>query len=212
MNEDPQNLAEDLLRLLQGDRRARERFGELVRPLETIAAWYRKAALHLAQLVEQLESAPPIKGYEPVLLADGRDPLEARFFAAATLYVGKKSREEAHAERRLASAIAFLADVHGRGSLVISRRAKKLELALQEPSVEVPLSKAWSRARVLESPNQLDDLVARAIGRNAAACQRLTEIARALRPGLRDPRGRIPNLESATHEAFLALRDKLRDA
>ncbi len=203
---------DDLLQLLESDDRARERFVELVKPfVAAIAAWFRKAApmmRRLAQAVEQLENAPPVKGYEPLLLADGYDPLEARFLAAVTLTTGQRLQEEKLAEQRLAGAIAALAEAHGRGSLVISRRAKKLGEALEGPSVEVSLCEAWAMAGLPDSFHLLEKLVAMAMDRDADACQRLTEIARALRPGLRDPRGRVPSLESATHEALLALREK----
>ena len=123
------------------------------------------------------------------------------------LATGQRLQEEKLAEQRLAGAIVVLAETHGRGSLVISRRAKKLGEALG-PSVEVSLREAWAMADLPHSFNLLEKLVAMAMDRDADACHRLTEIARALRPGLRDPRGRFPTLESATHEALLALREK----
>ncbi len=162
----------------------------------------------LAQAVEQLENAAPVKGYEPLLLADGYNPLEARFLAAATLTTGQRLQEEKLAEQRFAGALAALAEAQGRGSLLISRRAKRLGEALEESSVEVPLCEAWAMAGLPDSFHLLEKLVATAMDRDADACQRLTEIARALRPALRDPRGRVATLESATHEAFLALREK----
>jgi hypothetical protein len=207
----PKNLMHDLLQLLESDDRSRERFVELVKPfVAAIAAWICKAApmmRRVAQAVERLENAPPVKGYEPLLLADGYDPLEARLFAAVILRTGQRLHQEKLAEQRLAGAIAALGDAQGRGSLLISRRAKKLGEALG-PSVEVSLREAWAMAGLPHSFNLLEKLVAMAMDREADACQRLTEIARALRPELRDSRGRVPSLESATHEAFLALREK----
>jgi hypothetical protein len=202
---------DNALQFIGSDDRARRRFVELVTPfVAAMGAWFQQVAplvSGLAQAVERVEATHPVEGYEPLFFADGYDPLEARFLAVVALALGRKLREENLAEKRLAGAIAALSKARGRGSLSISRRAKRLEEALS-PLVEALLSKAWAMASLPDSFHMLETLVALAIDRDPDACQRLTEIASALRPGLRDPRGRVPSLESATHQIFLELREK----
>jgi hypothetical protein len=161
--------------------------------------------LHARTLIKRL---PPINGYEPLLIADGHTPLMARFFAAATLMSGKQMLAERRGERDLARAICELAKVRSQSTLVISRRAGVLAKVLALPRVDIPLWRAWRKANIPDAFSELEKVVARSIERDAEACQRLIELTTALRPHLCDPRGRIPTVESCTHEAFLILREK----
>jgi hypothetical protein len=178
----------------------------LVRVVKGMATLLQQAApvlFRMAQTIEQLEKLPPVKGYEAFFIEEGRHPLEARFMALVTIKLGADLRQQRLAERSLTSAIGRLAKVEGAGSLVISRRAKHVACALNEPLVEVPLENARTLAGVSESIDSLKELVSRAMDRDAAACRRLTEISMALRSHLRDPRGRIPSVASTTHELLL---------
>jgi hypothetical protein len=161
--------------------------------------------LRVAQAVEQIEKLPPVKGYEPFLIEDGRHPIVARALAYAINKLGEELLEERLAERSLASAIVSLAKAAGASSLVISRRAKVLGRALNEALVEVPLRNACAVVGLSMSIDSLQALVGRAIDRDDAACQRLVEISRMLRRRLRDPRGRVPSIASVSHELFLHL-------
>ncbi len=94
----------DLLKLLGPDDRARKRFVEWVKLfVAAIAAWSRKAApmmRRFAQATERIENAAPVKGDASLLLADGYDPLLARFFAGAAVYTGQRLRERNWSTRR----------------------------------------------------------------------------------------------------------------
>ncbi len=107
------------------------------------------------------------------------------------------------AERNVSISLVALAKAEGASSLVISRRAKVLGRALNEPLVEVPLRNACATAGLSMSIDSLQALVGRAMDRDDAACRRLIEISRTLRRRLRDPRGRVPSIASVTHEVLL---------
>ena len=108
----------------------------------------------------------------------------------------------------MASAIRGLVKVEHRSPLVVSRRAKALRLALDEPAVEAPLCEACTAARISETIDSLKELVERATNRDNAACRRLIAISKALSPHLIDPRGRAPSVESTTHELLLVFEEQ----
>lgn len=157
----------------------------------------------VAQAIEQIEKLPPVERYEALLIQKGHHPLEARFIARVIIKLGEDLHQECLAEQSLASAIRPLAKTQNASPLVVSRRAKVLERVLKDPVVEAPLRKACALVSVSESIDSLKELVGRGLDRDAAACWRLTEISRELRPHLRDPRGRVPTVASTTHEILL---------
>ncbi len=58
--------------------------------VEGVDAWCRRAAPTLRSFEQAMtQNAPPVKGYEPLLVAAGYERLEARFFAAATIRTGQ---------------------------------------------------------------------------------------------------------------------------
>src|SRR5208283_310724 len=180
----------------------------LIRFVEGLEGQLERATplfLRFGRALEELGRSPPIKGYEPFLIEQGRDPFESRFLARVLIKCGAESCRELAAERQLASAIGRLVKCHGRSPLVISRRAKSLRQVLSEPAVEAPLHEALSTAGCPETIYALKELIDLAANRDTAACRRLIEISEALHPQLANPRGRPPTLAGATHELLLDL-------
>jgi len=166
------------------------------------------ALLRLSQVIEQIEQLPAVPAYESFLIQRGRNPSEARFLAPMLIKYGAAVSVEQLAERKLASAISQLLKNHDASLLIISRRAKALRRALEDPSVEASFRRACSSAEIFEPIKLLKDLITRASYRDEVACRRVVEISKALRPCLRNPRGRVAEVASITHELLLDLQDR----
>ena len=110
------------------------------------------------------------------------------------------------AGRKLASAVGELAKNEAASPLVISRRAAALRHALNEPAAILCLQAGCYAAGVRENVDLLNEIIDQAMNRDGKACTRLIEISKALRPHLPNPRGRLPDVPSATHELFLHLQ------
>lgn len=79
---------------------------------------------------------------------------------------------------------------------------------LEDRVAEPALFNAWTAAGIPETCHNLDVVLAAAAARDREACKRLVDIAKALKPKLRNPRGRVPSLASATHEIFFVMRGR----
>jgi hypothetical protein len=184
---------------------------DLQKVVATLDVIWRKAVPILCRVVQaagQIQKAQAVKGYEDFFISEGRHPFEARLLANVTLKIGKKLYEERVAERRLASAVRDLAKVRGETTLVIARRATKHAAAFEDPLVQPTIWRVWMSGDLSGSPDVLRVVISDAAERDRAACQLLTEIAEKLRPNLRNSRGRVPELPSATHEVLLDARKR----
>jgi len=180
----------------------------LIRFAEGLEGQFERATplfLWLARALEEIGRSPAIEGYEAFLIDQGRDPFESRFLARVLIKCGAESCREQAAERKLRSAIGRLVKCRDGSPLVISRRAKSLRVALNEPAVEAPLHKALATAGYPEAIYALKELIDRAVDRDTAAHRLLIEISEALHPHLANPRGRAPTVAGATHELLLDL-------
>jgi hypothetical protein len=177
-----------------------------VNKIETLAS---KVAPVLIQLEEELETigrSPPVKAYEAFFAKKGRGRVDARLVANALIKLGVEHHAEVRAGRKLASAVGELAKNEAASPLVISRRAAALRHALNEPAAESCLQAGCYAAGVRETLDSLNEIIDQAMNRDGKACTRLIEISKALRPHLPNPRGRLPDVPSATHELFLHLQ------
>lgn len=181
---------------------------QLRRALERFALNPPPPRAELAEALRRLEHGPPIPGYEAILIGEGHDPLSARFVAAAILWLGEEYLEEVEAERRLASAIFGVVKARDATSLVVSRRARIIMVALEDGRAMPALRAAWAKSNLPDAEYSFLPLLERAFERDETACKELVAICTKLRPHLVDPRGRIPSLATVTHELLLHSVDR----
>ncbi len=112
------------------------------------------------------------------------------------------------AQRKLASAVADLVALENATPLVVSRRAQAIGAALENRMALPSLRNACSKAHIPETEYAIQKLVKTSMGRDAPTCIRLTEVCRALKPHLVDPRGRMPSEVSVMHELQLYILDE----
>ncbi len=206
--------ADDLHHLKPADARALRRMSaclarfvvDRVAPvLGEVAARLEAAAPRIAQAIARIERLPRVKGYEEYLEQQGHPALVARLLANLIIKLGRQLRQERLAAKKVASVVCSLVKAQGATALVLSRKAKALQLLLSQPCVDAAFKDAWLQAAVAEPRDTFLELVDRARARDKTACQRLVEIAKSLKPYLCDPHGRAPTVVSATHELLLHL-------
>jgi hypothetical protein len=198
--------SERLVDLLLRTARFAEQF---MRGLRKLVMDARPALAEFVAALERIESSPPVKGYEPLLIAAGHHPLVARILAANVLRLSKQRLREIVAERKLSSAISGIVKAKVATALVISRRAQPIIAALTDYWMARPaLDRAALKAGIPECASTIAGLAERAMTRDTAACRRLVEICTRLQPHLIDPRGRIPSEASVAHELLLQLRKR----
>lgn len=171
-------------------------------PLVAIAkvlALASAAGTVLATMIRRVEESSPSTGYEPSLAGQGSNPTLARGRAMLIKHSGKRRANDYARLPAIVGAIRFLAKPH-RNKKAVAARIKVLLAAWEETSA-FDMIFADTPFDEFEFVHRLE-AVARGEER---AGGRLREIAAALVPYLRDPRGRRVSLESATHEAFLEL-------
>jgi hypothetical protein len=188
----------------------RETLCNLASGLQRFFAAFEEAAQATAPFIEEigqathrLLTAPRIEGYEKHLVRKGLAPEEAPLMAQITLRLGVKYRGEKIANRKLASAVGELARVEGAANLIVSRRAKLLAKSLEDGMALSHLRDAFLAAGIPDEECNFATLVNEAISRSSEAAARLTTICKRLGPHLDDPRGKIPTVQSATHELLL---------
>jgi hypothetical protein len=153
--------------------------------------------LMTGMVIQRAAESPPSPGYEQWLVERGWDPVIARLSAQLVIRRGKRIAKERSRLSGAASAIRFLARP-GRSRKAVRRRIKVLLAAWEETSVfdtifgGTDLSD-FEFVRALES----------AAKGEAAAFERLAEIAALLVPHLSVTRGPRVSEASATHEAFM---------
>jgi hypothetical protein len=140
-----------------------------------------------------LRQAPPSKGYEPALVADGFHELIARKTA---IRVGNREAKESRLRRPVHDAIKFLAAPRQRRAVI--SRAKLIFVAWNNTSIVETL---FSNAA--QSETEFIELLKAIVGGEAADLDRLVEICAAISPSLSLSRGPKVRATSAAHEFIL---------
>jgi hypothetical protein len=168
----------------------------------------RPALIAVFEEAERFVQSPPVAGYEGLLIGEGHHPYAARLLARILEQLGKDLVEQRRAERKLSSAIYAVASVEHATPLVISRRARSVIAALGNGMASSALYDACVKAGIPETVSSFAELAECAKAREAIACTRLSDVCRALKPLVVDPRGLVPSEASATHELYLSLANR----
>jgi hypothetical protein len=170
--------------------------------LETLAdripAVIERVLIPACEMLERLEKLPPAPGYEPMLIERGHHPLMARGLSHWIIRSGKEEASKAKMQRIVVDAVRFLAKP-GRRKGSISRKAA---LLLQIGNTSSNLGDVFDGAH--SSVFELIEALEGAVRGDLAACQRVTEVAAVLAPGLSVPRGPKASAASIAHEFSLA--------
>ncbi len=151
---------------------------------DRIPAVIERVLISAYEMVERLEKLPPAPGYEPMLIERGHDPLMARGLSHWIIRSGKEEANKAKMQRIVVDAVRFLAKP-GRQKRSISRRAAAL---LEVWNTNFDLGNVFDGVDL--SVFEFVEALKGAVRGDLAACQRVTEIAAVLAPGLSVRRGR----------------------
>jgi hypothetical protein len=157
----------------------------------------------IAAFGQRLEDAPPVPGYQEQLRRHEYHPLAAKFMAYNVRRLGEERVAEAVAGRIIAAAVRGVLAAKDSSDLVLSRRARKFQIALARPIGRTVLESACRKAGDLDAIYTIDAALTAVSNRPSAGREALLAICAKLKPHLLDPRGRKRRLISATHEVFL---------
>ena len=162
-----------------------------------ISAVLERVIIPVCEMLERLEKLPPVPGYELVLIERGHHPLLARGISHWIIDLARDEAHKAKMQGIVVDAIRFLVKP-GRQKRSISRRAAAL---LEVCNTNFDLGNVFDGVdlRVLEFAEALKG----AVRGDGAACQRVTEIAAALAPGLSVRQGPKASAASLAHEFSL---------
>jgi hypothetical protein len=166
---------------------------------DQIQAVLERVIIPVCEMLERLEKLPPAPGYEPVLIERGHHSLMARGLSHWIIRSGKDEAHKAKMQGIVVDAIRFLAKP-GRRKGSISRRAA---LLLQIGNTSSNLGDVFDGAHI--SVFELIEALEGAVRGDLAACQRVTEVAAVLAPGLSVRRGPKASAASIAHEFLLTL-------
>ncbi len=153
----------------------------------------------VCEVVDRLDKLPPKPGYEAMLIERGHHALLARGFSYWIFDLAETEANKAKMQGIVVDAIRFLAKP-GRQKRSISRRAAVL---LEVWNTTSSLGDVFDGVDV--SVFEFVDALEGADRGERAACQRLTEIAASLAPGLSARRGPKASAASIAHEFSLTL-------
>jgi hypothetical protein len=169
--------------------------------IETLAdrmpAVIERVLIPVCEMVERLDKLPPAPGYEPMLIERGHHSLMARGLSYWIIRSGKEEANKAKMQRIVVDALRFLAKP-GRTKRSISRRAAAL---LEVWNATSDLGDVFNGADV--SVFEFVEALEGALQGDLAACQRVTEVAAALAPGLSVRPGPKASTASIAHEFAL---------
>jgi hypothetical protein len=151
----------------------------------------------IGHAVVRVSELPPSRGYEPLLIANGWNPIAARGLAVIAVRSGKRQAKESKWHRPVSDAIRFLA-VPGRQKRAILARVKVLITAWKETSI---IETAFHKAGLHET-EFINLLEATSKGENVDY-QHLAKIAAGIAPHLSLSRGPKISAPSATLEFLL---------
>jgi hypothetical protein len=165
--------------------------------VENLTKVVERVVISACEMAERLDKLPPAPGYEPILIQRGQHPLMARGFSYVIIGLGKDAATEARTQRIVVDAFRFLAKP-GRTKRSISRRAAVL---LEVWNTRSTLGTAFNGVGV--SVFEFVEALEGAVRGDLTGCQRVTEVAAALAPGLSVRRGRKASAASIAHELLL---------
>ena len=164
-----------------------------------LAETLRPEIVRLAEALNGIKAGPAVRGYEPFLIENGTPSFEARLMAVSIVRCGDGLKLEDDARRGVSRAFRRTANAAGKGTLVISRRARELSMALNRPVCIDVTAEAFRDANCSERFHDLSKILDQAIQRDPAACDALMDLANVLVAHLPDPRGvRFPSRLRAT--------------
>jgi hypothetical protein len=140
---------------------------------------------------------PPSRGFEPLLIANGLNPVAARGVAAIAVRSGKRQAKESKWHRPVFDAIRFLA-VPGRQKRAILARAKVLITAWKETSI---IETIFDKAGLRET--EFINLLEATSKGESVDCRRLAKIAAEIAPHLSLSRGPKISAPSAALDFLL---------
>jgi hypothetical protein len=140
---------------------------------------------------------PASRGYEPLLIKRGENPLLARVKAFVAVDQSRKTADESRRRREVVTAIRFLAKPN-RSRWAVNRKIALLLAASRETRV---IRAIFTEAGL--SDHILINLLPYAAEGGEMATDRILEIARMAAPRIRIRRGPKVTAASATHELFL---------
>jgi hypothetical protein len=151
----------------------------------------------IPMIVSRISELPASRGYEPMLVEAGWDPVWARGMAALLVRHGKRRARESSWKRPVFDAIRFLAQ-RERQTRAILPRSKLLLDAWKETSI---IETSFDDAGVRET--EFITLLESAVTGGDVGRKRITEIAAAVLPVLSLKRGPKISAPSAAYEFFL---------
>jgi hypothetical protein len=169
----------------------------------SIGRWWFFSHEWFASFFEPVAAAPPIPGHEQLLIDLGLHPLHARIVAYAVQKLGRRWAAECNETRRQLALIRPLARMSSATALVISRRAQKLRLLLDDGVAKSSLELAVEQSNLQLTLNEIMEIMRLAENRNPAACRHLVSIAQKLLTSLPDSRGRSISEQTGVHRSFL---------
>jgi hypothetical protein len=173
-------------------------FETLIAQASTITRW-------VDHLYRSIHAIPPTPGIEDLLIKLGHEELQARVMARVIQTCGKRWAEEREElEKPFASALRQVLKNAAAAPLVISRRARALQVWLDRRDAKPLIQSGLERAGLSLSLEDLREITALAAGRDERACRRLAEIAQTLVSHIPDPRGRPVSTATGIH-LFLLL-------
>ena len=165
--------------------------------------WLLEDLRALGATLERIQSEPSIPGIEELFIRQGHEPLCARLMARFIVFTGVRWAEErVEIEKPLSGLLRRLCK--SRTSAVVRRAADKLRIWLDRDDA-ASLIGTWLQDGDLPLwAHDLRQIAASAVNRDENACERLVEIANALRPYLPDPRGRPVSRGTGIHLYLLS--------
>jgi hypothetical protein len=158
---------------------------------------YFQLATMIGFAVVRISELPPSRGYEPLLIANGWNPIAARGLAAIAVRSGKRQAKESKWHRPVYDAIRFLA-VPGRQKRAIMARVNVLVAAWKETSI---IETAFDKAGLHET-EFINLLEATSRGKHVDY-RHLAKIAAEIAPHLSLSRGPKISAPSAALEFLL---------
>jgi hypothetical protein len=163
-----------------------------------ITAGMQRVLIPACEMADRLEAAPPVPGYEPMLIKRGHPPLMARGLSHWLRCASKDEVSKTTNARVVADTLRFLAKP-GRAQSSISRKAGALLEVWNATAAALSDVFQGSSISVFEFVEALEG----AVRGEFAACRRVREVAAALGPGLSVRRGPKVTEASITHQLLL---------
>jgi hypothetical protein len=177
-------------------------FAGLAGAFARVSEVLRPKIKRFAEALNRLKAEPTVRGYEFFLMERGTPSFESRLVAVTIVRCGNRLKLEDDARRAVSRSFRRIAKAAGKGTRVISCRARELSMALGRPGCIDITAEAFRDANCSEC-HDLSRLLDQAIQRDPEACDMLTDLADVLVAHLPDPRGRPLSVATACHQLLL---------